>query len=119
MASLVLPILILCAVALWTTCASRVHARTAHQQRYTLQQGQSCRGTVVGVQGPFLFDVCTRVYFEFVPEGAAEPLRGCHVERRDLSDGGVALPATGTQVLISYLPDDPEHAVIGALMRRA
>ena len=114
--SLALPIFILCAVATWTAFASFNTTQQAQRQLQTLQRGISCRATVVGIQRPFLFDACTRVYFEFVPVGSAEPLRCCHVERRALTEIALALPATGTQVSVSYLPEDPTNAVIGKLL---
>jgi hypothetical protein len=114
--SLALPIFILCAVATWTAYASFNSTQHTQRQLHALQRGVSCRATVVGVQRPFLFDACTRVYFEFVPAGGAEPLRCCHVERRALTEIALALPATGAQVSVSYLPEDPAHAVIGKLL---
>jgi hypothetical protein len=114
--SLALPIIILCAVATWTAYANFSSTHCTQRQLHTLQRGVSCRATVVGVQRPFLFDDCTRVYFEFVPEGSDEPLRCCHVERRALTEIALALPATGAQVAVSYLPENPASAVIGKLL---
>jgi hypothetical protein len=116
LASLTLPIFILCAVAIWTAYASFSNTQHAQRQLQTLQHGISCRATVVGVQGPFLFDPYTRVYFEFVPAGSAQPVRGCHIERRASTEVAMVLPATGGQVQVAYLPENPQTAVIGKLL---
>jgi hypothetical protein len=115
LASLVLPIFALCAVATWIAYCGFTNAQHAQRQQLTLRRGVSCRGAVVGVQRPFLFDQCVRVYFEFVPDGHQQPLRCCHVERRELAEVAAALPANGSEVLVSYLPEFPERAVIEAL----
>jgi hypothetical protein len=116
LASLVLPIIILCLVTTWTVYSSFSNAQQSARQVRTLECGVSCRATVVGVQRPFLLDPYTRVYFEFVPQGCDKPIRGCHMERRTSTEVAMALPATGGQVQVSYLPDDPECAVIGRLV---
>jgi hypothetical protein len=66
-----------------------------------------------------LFDPYTRVYFEFVPAGSNEPVRCCHIERRASVEVAMVLPATGGQVQVSYLADDPHNAVIGKLLGMA
>ncbi len=111
--SLALPIIILCLVALWTAYANFSNTQHALRQLQTLQRGISGHATVVGVQGPFLLDPCTRIYFEFVPVGAARPVRCCHIERRANAEAAMVLPATGGQVQVAYLPEDPQIAVIG------
>jgi len=115
----VIPIIALCAVATWTAYASFISTQQAKRHLQTLRSGLSCRGTVVGIQRPFLLDPCVRVYFEFVPAGEQRPLRCCHIERRDIAEVAAALPATGSQVLISYLPEQPEGAVIETLAARS
>ncbi len=116
LASLTIPLMILCAVVLWTAYASFNNTQHVQHQQHTLQRGRCCRGTVVGVQRPFLFDQCTRVYFEFLPEGSEQPLRCCHIERREATAMAIALPATGAQVQVNYLPEAPEKAVIATLL---
>jgi hypothetical protein len=115
LASLVLPITALCAAATWIAYCAFTNAQHMQRQQLTLRRGISCRGAVVGVQGPFLFDQCVRVYFEFVPDGHQQPLRCCHIERRQLAEVAAALPPNGSGVLVSYLPEHPERAVIEAL----
>jgi hypothetical protein len=119
LASLVLPIIILCVVATWTAYASFNSTHHTQRQLQTLQRGICSRATVVGVQGPFLFDPYTRVYFEFVPDGRDEAVRCCHIERRASAEVAMVLPATGGQVHVSYLPEDPQTAVIGKLLGMA
>jgi hypothetical protein len=63
-----------------------------------------------------LFDPYTRVYFDFVPAGSDRPVRCCHMERRASIEVAMVLPATGGQVQVSYLPEDPQTAVIGKLL---
>ena len=110
--SLAIPIIALCAVAAWTACSAISNSRHTRQRLQALRHGVSCAGTVVGVQRPFLLDPCVRVYFEFVPEGQCQPLRCCHVSRCDVADLAPALPPTGSQVQVSYLPEQPESAVL-------
>jgi len=119
LASLALPIIILCLVATWTAYASFNSSQQTERQLRTLECGIACRATVVGVQRPFLFDPYTRVYFEFVPQGSDAPVRGCHIERRASTEVAMALPASGGQVQVSYLPEQPECAVIGKLVSTA
>jgi hypothetical protein len=119
LASLVLPIMILCVVATWTAYTSLSNTQHAQRQRQTVQRGIASRATVVGVQRPFLFDPYTRVYFEFLPLGSEQPVRGCHIERRAIDEVAMALPATGGQVQVCYLPEDPHSAVIGRLLSPA
>ena|SRR5690349_10985598 len=116
LASLTLPVMILCVVAIWTVYANLSSTQHAQRQAQTVQRGISSRATVVGVQRPFLFDPYTRVYFEFVPAGSQQPVRGCHVERRASAEVAMALPATGRQVQVCYLPEDPYTAVIDRLL---
>jgi hypothetical protein len=115
--SLAFPIIILCAVAAWTAFASLATAQRTQRQLQTLERGVACRATVVGIQRPFLLDHCTRIYFEFMPHGSEHPVRCCHIERGDPAEVAIALPVTGSQVQVSYLPEQPESAVIGSLLR--
>ena len=112
LASLSIPIIALCAVAAWTLCAAIANTRHVRQRVQTLRHGVSGHGIVVGVQRPFLLDPCLRVYFEFVPQGQLRPLRCCHVSRCDNPNVMSALPITGSQVRVSYLPEEPESAVL-------
>jgi hypothetical protein len=51
-----------------------------------------------------------------VPVGGQQPVRSCHIERRAGCELSMQLPATGGQVQVSYLPEDPQCAVIGKLV---
>lgn len=81
-----------------------------------MHRGQSCQGTVVGIQHPFMLDSCTRLYFDFVPQGRSEPLRACHIAHHPPEQVLRALPAAGSSVTIAYLPDRPTQAVIARLI---
>jgi hypothetical protein len=43
-------------------------------------------------------------------------VRGCHIERRASAEVAMVLPATGGQVQVAYLPENPQTAVIGKLL---
>lgn len=81
-----------------------------------VHRGCSCQGTVVGIQHPFILDGCTRLYFDFVPQGMSKPLRACHIAQRPPEQVRRALPAAGSTVTIAYLPDRPSQAVIARLI---
>jgi len=101
---------VLMATAVWLAMNNAVAAHRASRQRVIAQRGLSCEGRVVAIQRPFMLDDCTRLYVDFQPPGAAEPVRVCHVDR----GGAVAeFLATGSIVTVRYMPQRPRHAVIG------
>ncbi|HVF15811.1 MAG TPA: hypothetical protein VNA21_02840 [Steroidobacteraceae bacterium] len=107
---------VLVAITMWLAFK---HAITAHQaslQRDIALRGAMCQGRVVAIQRPFLLDNCTRLYFDFQPDGETDAVRGCHVDRRSPAELQASLPAQGTLVTIRYLPHQPRRAVIGKLI---
>lgn len=90
--------------------------RRAQRQTDIAARGQCCRGRVLAVQRPFLFESTTRLYFEFAPPGSEHPVQCCHTERRAARDMVTSLPSAGTFVTVRYLPECPEAAVIGTLV---
>ncbi len=90
--------------------------RRAQRQTEIVSRGVCCRGRVVAVQRPFLFESTTRLYFEFAPPGCEQPVQCCHTERRAARDAVTVLPSAGTSVTVRYLPECPEAAVIGSLI---
>jgi hypothetical protein len=78
--------------------------------------GEACDGTIIAVQRPFLFDTSTRLFFEFAPPGGRSAVRCCHVARCTAGCSPLPLPHTGARVTVRYLPDAPQHAVIGMLI---
>ena len=62
------------------------------------------------------YDACTRLYFDFVPEGMNQEVRACHVDRRANDEPMASLPAQGALVSIRYLPEQPRAAIIGKLV---
>ena len=95
------------------------HAISAHRvtrQRRIADAGARCLGRVVAIQRPFMLDECTRLYFDFIPTGTQESVRACHVTRSTADGSMRPLPPQGATVSVSYLPDRPQHAVIGKLV---
>jgi hypothetical protein len=90
--------------------------RRTRQHLDILSRGQCCRGRLVAVQRPFLFESTTRLYFEFAPPGSERPVQCCHTEKRASRDVANLLPSAGTFVTVRYLPECPEAAVIGSLV---
>ncbi|MGH8175742.1 MAG: hypothetical protein ACREV5_05730 [Steroidobacter sp.] len=108
----ILPIGALIAITLWMALR---HAFVAHQtsrQSEIARRGATCQGKIVAIQRPFMLDSCTRLYFDFLPAGVEQPLRGCHIDRRAVDELRSSLPAAGSVVTVSYLPDRPRQAVI-------
>jgi hypothetical protein len=101
----------------WKAIMHVAEQRQGRMQREVAMRGALCQGRVIAIQRPFLFEASTRLYFEFVPLGAETPLHCCHVYRNH-GDDLAALPSAGTAVTVRYLPDRPEHAVIGRLVAR-
>jgi hypothetical protein len=109
-------ILALVALTLWMVAKHAVASHQALKQREIARRGISCHGRVVAIQRPFFMDSCTRLYFDFVPEGADHQVRACHVDRRAERELRTSLPAQGTLVSIRYLPEQPRAAIIGKLV---
>lgn len=109
-------ILALAALTLWMAAKHAVAMHQALKQRDIARRGVVCQGRVVAIQRPFFMDSCTRLYFDFVPEGADHEVRACHVDRRAQEELMASLPAQGTLVSIRYLPEQPSAAVIGKLV---
>ncbi|HEX2492476.1 MAG TPA: DUF3592 domain-containing protein [Steroidobacter sp.] len=116
---LLFPISALIVITVWLAIKHAVGLAQQHRQLEIARRGASCQGKVVGIQRPFMLDACTRLYFDFVPQGGAQPLRACHVERRPFDELRGSLPAAGTVVTIRYLPEQPTHAVISKLVAPA
>jgi len=103
-------------LTLWMAVKHAVAAHQAGKQREIVRRGTVCQGRVVAIQRPFLLDNCTRLYFDFLPDGTEHSVRACHVDRRADDDLIASLPAQGTLVSVRYLPERPRHAVIGKLV---
>jgi hypothetical protein len=86
------------------------------RQLEIVRRGASCQGRIVAIQRPFMLDACTRLYFDFVPEGDDRPMRVCHIDRRPPDELRAALPAAGSIVTVCYLPERPQHAIITKLV---
>ena len=106
----------LAAITLWMAAKHAVAAHQALKQRDIARRGIVCQGRVVAIQRPFFMDSCTRLYFDFVPEGTDQEVRACHVDRRTQDEWMASLPAQGSLVSIRYLPEQPRAAVIGKLV---
>lgn len=115
---LLLPISALIALTLWLGLKYAIAAAQMQRQIEIARRGAASQGKVVAIQRPFMFDACTRLYFDFVPEGADHPVRVCHVDRRALADVRSALPIAGAVVAVRYLPERPRCAVIARLIVR-
>jgi len=104
------------AITLWIALKHVLAAQQASLQRSIAQRGSICQGRVVAIQRPFLLDNCTRLYFDFSPDGRDDLVRACHIDRREPDELRAPLPAQGTLVTVRYLPHRPRHAVIGKLV---
>ena len=113
---LALPLLTMLAIVAATSIAHAMRSLQTRRQFDIVERGDSCKGVVVGVQRPFLLDSCTRLYFEFAPPGASTPVRCCHIHRHAAHERALALPTTGSEVTVRYLPEQPAYAVIGQLV---
>jgi hypothetical protein len=113
---LLLAVGFLTAVAAWIALEQTIAAQESLRQRRIASVGMSCHGRVVGIQRPFMLDGRTRFYFDFVPAGAQEPVRACHIARWTPDTLIPTLPAQGTIVTVHYLPERPRRAVIRALV---
>lgn len=109
-------ILALAAMTVWMAAKHAVAVHQALKQREIARRGVVCQGRVVAIQRPFFLDSCTRLYFDFVPEGTDQEVRACHVDRRAQAESTAALPVQGALVSIRYLPEQPRAAVIGKLI---
>lgn len=109
-------ILALVAMTLWMAAKHAVAVRQAFKQREIARRGVVCQGRVVAIQRPFFLDSCTRLYFDFLPEGTDQEVRACHVDRRAQDELTASLPAQGSLVSIRYLPEQPRDAIIGKLV---
>jgi hypothetical protein len=107
---------VLVAITMWLAIKHAIGVHQASIQRDILLRGTMCQGRIVAIQRPFLLDDCTRVYFDFQPDGETDAVRGCHIDRRSPDQLQASLPAQGTLVTIRYLPHRPHHAVIGKLI---
>jgi len=116
---LLLPLIVLIALTLWLAGRHVLAFVHGERQREIARSGASCQGRVVAIQRPFLLDACTRLYFDFVPEGGDRPVRVCHVDRRPPTELHAALPIAGAAVAIRYLPHRPRRAVICKLVSMA
>ena len=112
----VLSLTVLVAITLWLALKHAIVVHQASMQRDIALRGAMCQGRVVAIQRPFLLDNCTRLYFDFQPDGEADAVRGCHIDRRSPDELHASLPAQGTLVTIRYLPHQPRRAVIGKLI---
>jgi hypothetical protein len=106
----------LAALTLWMAAKHAVAVHQAFKQREIARRGIACQGRVVAIQRPFFMDSCTRLYFDFVPDGADCEVRACHVERRSEGELRASLPVQGTLVSVRYLPEQPRAAIIGKLV---
>jgi len=104
------------ALMAWLAHADTLSKRQMQRDLDIATRGVSCRGRVFAVQRPFLLDSTTRLYFEFAPPGLGRPVQCCHLERRCNGRPATVLPAAGMVVDVRYLPESPNHAVIGQLV---
>jgi len=114
---ILLPIVLLIGLLFWLTMKHVVAAHQSLKQTQIATYGLSCEGKVVAIQRPFMLDHCTRLYFDYVPDGSDRPLRACHVDRRAQDVMRASLPAMGATVSVRYLPDRPQQAVIRKLIQ--
>jgi hypothetical protein len=113
---LLLPIIALLGLTLWLALRHVFAVIQSEEQREIARSGASCQGKIVAIQRPFLLDACTRLYFDFLPEGGERPLRVCHVDRRPPAELRASLPVAGAVVTVRYLPQTPRRAVISKLV---
>lgn len=105
--------------AVWSLFQSqRFDAKGVELQRDILKRGTQAEGRVVKVWRPPLIGSFPRIYFEFLPEGSEQPVRGCHVHRGAHEGFVASLPAVGTPVSVRYLKENPAQAVIARLVSR-
>lgn len=109
-------LVVLFVVTLWIAAKHTITALQIGRQREIARRGITCQGKVVAIQRPFLLDDCTRLYFDFLPDGCEEAIRACHIDRRSDDETVAPLPAQGTLVSVRYLPEHPTRAVIGKLI---
>jgi hypothetical protein len=113
---MLLPISALIATTMWLAIRHAVGAAQSQRQLEIARRGASCQGKVVAIQRPFMLDACTRLYFDFVPEGGERTMRACHIDRRPPEELHASLPTAGSVVTIRYLPERPQRAVITKLV---
>jgi hypothetical protein len=113
---MLLPLTGILAFILWLAVRHALAVARGERQREIARSGATTYGKIVAIQGPFLFDDCTRLYFDFVPDGGDRPLRACHIERKSLVDLRASLPVAGATVAIHYMPRSPRRAVIARLV---
>ena len=113
---LLLPLIGILALALWLAARHALTVSHSERQREIARSGVRASGKIVAIQRPFLFDACTRLYFDFVPEGGDRAVRVCHIERRPHAELRSALPVAGATVAIHYMPRSPRRAVIARLV---
>jgi hypothetical protein len=109
-------LIVLISATLWFAAKHVVAMHQSTKQREIARRGRVGEGRVVAIQRPFLLDNCTRLYFDFLPEGTQHAVRACHVDRRSPEELRAALPAQGALVSVRYLPERPRQAVIGKLV---
>lgn len=98
--------------------SGKLVGQAVRTQQDIAKRGVPARATVLRLWQPPLQGAFVRIYFEFQPDGAGQPIRTCHVDRRGTDEPSASLPQIGAQVAIRYLPDDPAHAVIVRLVSR-
>ena len=103
-------------VAMIASCKSV--SRGVQLQQEILKRGLAAQARVLRLWRPPVFGAFTRIYFEFEPEGAGDPVRTCHVDRRSLGELAASLPAVGSSVTVRYLRENPTQAVIAKLVSR-
>jgi hypothetical protein len=104
---------LLIGITVWIALQYAIAAHRAEGQRQIAKGGVACLGRVVAIQRPFMLNDCTRLYFDFVPMGTEELVRGCHITHRTQDgDSTLPLPAQGTLVRVRYLPEQPHRALI-------
>ena len=106
----------LVSITLWLAIKHSVAVHQTSRQREIARHGSACQGRIVAIQRPFLLGECTRLYFDFSPDGAEDVVRACHVDRRATDELHASLPPQGALVTVRYLPNQPHHAVIGKLV---
>lgn len=103
-------------IALYAS-SSLTSSQTRRQQDIA-KRGRAVTGRIVRIWRPPLAGSFTRLYVEFELPGMTQPVRACHIDRRDPSELNASLPSIGTTVTVKYLPDRPKEAVIAKLVSR-